>query len=203
MKSALEQITNVPEKWSVDLQGWNSTAPIFEKLISELKPKRIIEVGSWKGASALHMASLTKDTGACIYCVDTWLGGVDHLMSDLPQDHIPKLEGYPQLYYQFLHNVKESGFGDRIFPVPASSSAAAVYLKEKGIRAELIYIDGDHTTPGCLLDILLYQECLSEGGVMFGDDYGFPTVAAAVQQYLAKRPNKQGFVEDSGHWIIK
>lgn len=203
MKSALEQITDIPEKWEVDLQGWHSTDPIFKKLINEVRPKRIIEVGSWKGASALHMASLTKELQTCIYCVDTWLGGVDHLLSEKPQDHIPKKEGYPQLYYQFLHNVKESGFGERIFPIPASSCAAAIYLKQKGIKADLIYIDGDHTTHGCLLDIILYQDCLAEGGVMFGDDWAWPTVRSAVTQYLEKKPHKKGFVEDSGHWIIK
>lgn len=203
MKSALEQLTNVPEKWEVDLQGWHSTDPIFKRLIDEVRPNRIIEVGSWKGASAIHMASLTKELGTCIYCVDTWLGGVDHMLSSLQQDRIPRKEGYPHLYYQFLHNVKESGYGDRIFPIQNTSTNVARFLKAQAFQADLIYIDGDHTHEGCLLDIIMYFDLLREGGVMFGDDWSFPGVEKAVKQYLQNKPERQGFVEDSGFWIIK
>lgn len=48
--------------------------PIFRYVISQLKPKLIIEVGTWKGASAVHMAELCKEyeiDGAEIVCVDT------------------------------------------------------------------------------------------------------------------------------------
>lgn len=203
MKSALEQTTDVPSSWCADLQGWHSTDPIFARLIEEVKPKRIIEVGSWKGASAIHMAGLTKPLGTCIYCVDTWLGGVDHMLSYSPIDHIPKKEGYPQLYYQFLHNVRESGHADRIFPIPNSSPNGARYLKAKGIKADLIYIDGSHEAMDVMADIVLYRECLEEGGIMFGDDFAFPGVAQAVTQWLTQNPHRNGFVEDSGFWIIK
>ena len=44
----------------LDLQGWGSTHPVFEHVVSEYRPTSIVEVGSWKGASASHMAGLLR-----------------------------------------------------------------------------------------------------------------------------------------------
>ena len=47
-------------------------------LIHAISPRLIIEVGSWKGGSAIQMASVVRRRGwGCstkILCVDTWLG---------------------------------------------------------------------------------------------------------------------------------
>lgn len=47
--------------------------PLFQRVIDGLKPGLIIEVGAWKGASALHMAGLLKNANldAAVICVDT------------------------------------------------------------------------------------------------------------------------------------
>src|SRR4051812_27015324 len=39
-----------------DLHGWGGQSAVFRKLIFELRPRLIIEVGTWKGASAVEMA---------------------------------------------------------------------------------------------------------------------------------------------------
>ena len=49
------------EEKNVDLQGWGSKHVIFEYLLQKIKPNLIIELGTWKGASAIHMLNL--------YCV--------------------------------------------------------------------------------------------------------------------------------------
>lgn len=41
------------------------------EFISTLRPNNIIEVGSWKGRSAIEMAKLIQSWGK-IYAVDTW-----------------------------------------------------------------------------------------------------------------------------------
>ena len=43
---------------TADIQGWASTSPVFADCIRELNPKLIIEVGTWKGCSAIHMAKI-------------------------------------------------------------------------------------------------------------------------------------------------
>ena len=44
-----------------DLQGWNSIHPLFEDLLRQVKPTVLVEVGSWKGASVIHMAKTALD----------------------------------------------------------------------------------------------------------------------------------------------
>jgi hypothetical protein len=53
-----EDVYDLAAPLTLDLQGWASTHPIFEKTIETLRPELIVEVGTWKGASAVHMAKL-------------------------------------------------------------------------------------------------------------------------------------------------
>ena len=46
-----------------DAHGWGGQSPAFRELITQLKPRLILEVGTWKGASALEMAAALRDAG--------------------------------------------------------------------------------------------------------------------------------------------
>lgn len=165
-----------------DLQGWNSTDPVFAKLIIEVNPKVIVEVGSWKGMSALHMASLSK---AEIYCVDTWLGGVDHFVNqDRPENDLRRdTWGYPKLYHQFIYNVATSLHSARIHPIAQTSLNGARLLGRAGIKADLINIDASHVYQDVYADLEHYAALLSDTGLMFGDDWNFPGVRLAVTRF--------------------
>ncbi len=168
-----------------DLQGWNSIHPIFGELIAKHNPQTIIEVGTWKGASALHMADIIQATArhTHIYCVDTWLGAVEFWTSlaDTPERALQLHHGYPQIYYQFLSNVIHTGHQSRITPVPNTSITGAKILKHMGIQAEMIYIDASHEFEDVKADIAAYLPLLKPGGVMFGDDWShFKSVQDAV-----------------------
>lgn len=194
-----------PDGLEVDLQGWHSEDKFFGKIIALAEPNVIVEVGTWKGASALHMAKLTDDelTHSRIYCVDTWLGGVDHMAhEEEPPNGLMRFHGYPQLFFQFLHNVKESGFADRIFPIVNSSLNGAKYLQLQNISADLIYVDGDHTYDGCYNDIVAFWNLLNPGGYMFGDDFSFPSVQHAVSRFAYERQTDME-VEGGNFWYFK
>lgn len=44
-----------------DPAGWGSDSPAFKTLIEQIKPAFIIEVGTWKGGSAIQMANRLKE----------------------------------------------------------------------------------------------------------------------------------------------
>ena len=145
------------EEYASDLQGWNSEHPIFEEVIRSRRPRRILEVGTWKGASAIHMARLCRRHAiSCeeIVCVDTWPGDANTILvpdSDGGQgrpsffeDGLRRRFGYPQLYYVFLRNVVDAGVQDLITPLPLSSDAAFFTLHQLGYTADFIYIDASH-----------------------------------------------------------
>lgn len=60
----------------------------------------IVEVGTWKGQSAINMANILKknDIKGKIYCIDTFLGTWDLQEKECKN-------GYSQVYYMFLNNV--------------------------------------------------------------------------------------------------
>jgi predicted O-methyltransferase YrrM len=168
---------------SDDMQGWTSNSRSFELAIKEVKPKFIIEVGSWKGASAVHMAGLAPE--AHILCIDTWLGSPEMVsLNNNLYDHFRRLHGWPQLYFTFISNVIRHVGRERICPLPMPSTVAAPLLKKMNIQADMIYIDGSHEYLDVARDVDDYWPLLRKGGVMLLDDYGFPGVKKAIDERL-------------------
>lgn len=185
-----------------DLQGWHSTDPFFAKIIEQVDPEVIVEVGTWKGASAIHMARLTETVGTKIYCCDTWLGGIDHLLhEDTPPNGLSRKHGYPQIYYTFLKNVTDSGYSNRIFPVVQTSVNAARVLSRQGVIADLVYVDGSHEINDVYADLCAYWPLVRSGGVMFGDDLGFPGVCLDANRFAIER-GLQLKVESNNFWVL-
>lgn len=171
-----------------DVQGWGSDDPVFRALIAELRPNLIVEVGSWKGASAIHMAGLCREFGLTtrIVCVDTWLGSSEHVLGRRPgwRSSLRPRNGYPQLYFTFLANVVRAGHADRIVPFANTSDTAAAVLAEKGLRPELIYIDAAHDEAAVWRDLSNYWPLLAPGGVLLGDDFAnYPGVRRAAMRF--------------------
>ena len=139
-----------------DLQGWSYDDELFEEIILKVQPQVIIEVGTWKGASAAHMGRLVKKHSlACkIVCVDTWLGSPEHfLVSEEFADRRESLRmknGYPQLYYTFLANMMRQSLQDIVIPLPMTSMNGAIILKAINVIADFIYLDAAHDYASCL-----------------------------------------------------
>jgi hypothetical protein len=165
------------EEHPEDLQGWASTDPIFEDAIRAVRPDLIIEVGSWKGASAIHMADLCRAMalGTKILCVDTWLGSPEHLLPPPDRDHwrtsLKIKHGFPQLYFTFLANVVRHGHTERILPLPLPSESAAEVLGQLGVEGDIIYIDAAHEYAPARRDYEAFWPLVSDRGAMIGDDY--------------------------------
>jgi len=156
--------------------------------VSKLRPRLIIEVGSWKGRSAINMATACKSLGleTEIVCVDTWLGppGIYTRKNDPFYASLGHKFGYPQLYYTFLTNVVRARHQDMITPLPLRSALAAEVLREMRVKAPLIYIDAAHDYDSVLCDLRSYWNLLTDDGVLFGDDYvGWPGVTKAANEF--------------------
>lgn len=189
-----------------DIQGWNFTHPIFRKLIDEIRPSAICEVGTWKGASALHMVDCLTAAGLMnteICCVDTWLGSfMESEINESWETDLKRVNGYPSLYYTFLKNVFSKNAHTFITPVPSISSLAAKFFAKNGVKFDLIYIDASHEYEDVISDIRSYWPLLSDKGVMFGDDYVFwDGVNAAVREMAAQF--RIGLEIQNEKWIMR
>ncbi len=132
-----------PGPYPSDFQGWASDDPLFRILFEKLRPRRIAEVGTWKGASALYMAHLARELAIdCeIVCIDTWLGSVEHWFERERPHYFKSLNlrhGYPTLYFTFLANVvprtgfePASPFG-ALAPQASASASSATWAFGEG-----------------------------------------------------------------------
>ncbi len=211
-----------------DLQGWGGHKEFLGKMIEISRPTRIIEVGSWKGKSAIAMAEAclhlhrfeTQESRRSPYqlgeivCVDTWLGATEFVgrPNDDPKRGLRKDFGYPSIYYQFMANVFRARQHDMITPFPQTSVNAARFLKKYNIKADLIYIDGSHEYDDVKQDLEMYYELLNENGLIFGDDYCeyWGGVIKAVNEFAGKNSlylqtrrykNEQGDAP-SDYWVL-
>ncbi len=180
--------------YALDLQGWNQDDPAFAAVIAHVRPRLIVEIGSWKGASAAHMARLCQQQGLAtrIICIDTWLGSVEFLRwrAKRPDYYaaLGHVQGWPMLYFQFLANMAKSGLADMITPFPMDSANAMRWLKELGLAADMIYLDGSHEQDDVARDLEHAYAILRPGGVLLGDDYvNWPGVTAAADGFARRK----------------
>lgn len=203
-KSIYDNLNLLP----IDLHGWNGTNPIFRELIEKIKPTTIIEVGTWKGQSAITMGRIVKEfnLNTTIHCVDTWLGAVEFWtnLNDTKERDLKMFNGYPQIYYQFLSNVVHNNLSNIILPFPNTSENGYRYFKYNKVSAQLIYIDASHEEDDVYKDLNLYYELLENDGIIFGDDYqsGWPGVINSVNKF-SKEKNINLEIKDNNFWILK
>lgn len=195
---------------SLDLSGWFEEDQFVQDLIDNYKPKTIIEVGTWKGKSAIYMAECLKKLSiqSRIFCVDTWTGAAEFWTwaSRTSERDLLFKHGMPQVYYQFLSNVVHTSNQEIIYPLPVPSSTGYEIFNYYKIKADLIYIDASHEHTDVLRDITNYSQLLNDSGIIFGDDYNnlsFPGVKRAVEDFLKNNANwKLTLSEKERYWLL-
>jgi hypothetical protein len=191
-----------------DFSGWNGNKLIFKELIEKIRPTTIIEVGTWKGQSAITMGKSVKECGlnTTIHCVDTWLGAIEFWTSgkNTSERNLLTVNGYPQVYYQFISNIVHNNLQDIILPFPNTSENGYRYFKYNNIKAQMIYIDASHEEDDVYKDLNNYYELLENNGIMFGDDYqkDWPGVINSVNRFVQEK-NTQLEIIDNNFWVIK
>ena len=189
-----------------DLRGWGSQSVAFDELLARLKPARIIEVGTWKGGSAIHMAKVAHKLGICpeIICVDTWLGAVEFWTDQKDPDRYLALKcrnGYPSVYYQFVANVIHQECEDLITPFPQTATIAALWFRRYGVQAGLIYIDGSHEEDDVYADLVSYWDLVLPGGILAGDDWAWDGVRLAASRFAREQGLKITHLADK--WYLE
>jgi predicted O-methyltransferase YrrM len=178
--------------YALDLHGGREMI-VLTQVIEQLRPRLVIEVGSWKGAIAVRIAELLRQQGqdSAVLCIDTWLGSLEHWDGSVAGwDIRPLLKyGYPMLYHQFLANVLHKGCEDMIVPIPNTSANAARWLGRRGVSADVVYIDASHEEDDVYVDLCQYWSLLRPGGAMCGDDWDayWYGVICAVSRFAKER----------------
>lgn len=187
----LDPYTALPSHQSADgLVGWYSDHPIFRKVISERRPRRIAEVGTLFGASAIHCAKLLHEyqVDGEITCIDTFLGSSESFF-EFRADRARRLAaGRLSFIDEFLGNVKAAGVTRYINPFPQTSTCAARSFKQLGVKFDMVYLDASHDYVDVLADLREWWPLVADGGILLGDDFEDPwfDVIWAVKQFAAE-----------------
>lgn len=174
-----------------DPHGWFINEFALDKILKENDIKTVVEIGPWAGAATRFFGYRVGPEGR-VFAIDTWKGSTNNTtqMKDRRLPHLMQL---------FLSNVVQAGLTDVIVPVPLTSDDAAKLLN---VKADLIYLDGDHSEEQVYRDIMNWYPHLSEGGILCGNDWNCKTVEAGANR-AARELGKQIKVDTHGiFWSI-
>lgn len=145
---------------------------IWDNLIPQINPSRILEIGSYEGASSCYLIErLAINKNIEIHCVDSWEGGIEHQPGAMSSASMPDVEK------RFHHNVKiaveKVNNRAEVVAHKGLSHLCLVELLASGKAGyfDFIYVDGSHQAPDVLIDAVLSFQLLKVGGYIAFDDY--------------------------------
>jgi hypothetical protein len=119
--------------------------------------------------------------------VDPYLANYD--VNDIFSNDVQRLfnEKDPQRAMNRLFNIVSSNlqkFDGRAKLLREKSWDAAKQFEDNSL--DLVYIDGDHTYQGVVRDLAAWFPKVRKGGMICGDDIGWPGVKRAVDEFFLK-----------------
>lgn len=126
----------------------------------------IIQIGAWHGKSSRAISDNMRESSKLID-VDSYNGS-----SGEPDQHATAKEREGDHCYQwYLDNQFEHIMQGKVIPLRMLSHNAAHTLAHRGVKADMIFIDGDHSAGGIKTDVEAWLPLLKDGGLLCGHDY--------------------------------
>lgn len=182
--------TAVPYRFSSDWFSHNIVG--LNAIFEYLKPKRILEIGSFEGRSTVFFAekALAYQSEVEIVCVDTWEGSAEH----------EGVWNMGQVEQNFVHNIElatQHHPTATICKKQGHSHAKMIELLSQGHEGyfDYVYVDGSHEAPDVLFDALLAHRLVRVGGVISFDDYLWsPDASGEERHYMLVKPAVDHYV---------
>lgn len=154
-----------------DIQGW-----MFEEELNYLNNiarhmGSIVEIGTWRGRSALALAS---SCNGILHCVDTWLGNA------YDSGQIAEAAAH-DIKQEFIDNMKQYDLIDKIRVYQMTSAEASKLFKNKSI--DMLFVDGNHEYEFVKLDFDSWYPKIKK--VIIGHDWTGDQVQKAVNEFIS------------------
>lgn len=142
---------------------------VWTSLLARTKPSKILEIGSYEGASACFLVEfLGASPLGELHCIDTWVGGEEHTAANIDMAAVER---------RFHANIAIAR-GRVANPVevvvhkgPSDAELARLLAEGKRGYFDFVYVDGSHQAPDVLSDAVLAFKLMTIGGVIAFDDY--------------------------------
>jgi len=132
---------------------------------------RVLEIGSWAGASAITFGSALQELGISdgeIVCVDPWEKYFADEDTSLHYRSMNAATVTGEIQNLFHHNVKACGLEGMMHIRKAYSREALPEMENDSF--DLVYIDGSHKKNEVLYDLQQAKRLVKSGGLICGDD---------------------------------
>jgi predicted O-methyltransferase YrrM len=166
---------------------------------SDRREIRVLEIGSWAGASAITWAMAIQKLGrkGKVTCVDLWRPYFD---LDVDQEfHYREMNEAAKgnkIFNLFLHNIRAanvSGMVDYVI-----GNARDVLPKLPPDKFDIIYIDGSHVYEDVCFDIRNAKRLIRNGGIICGDDLELERRNVPDAEHKATLDSRKDFVYSPG-----
>lgn len=139
----------------------------------------ILEIGSFEGRSTTwFIDNVLKNENSSITCIDSWMNFYQNTNSANTYDIDTKTKTgidfvRDNIKGTFLHNISETNQQHKVNVIHGYSQEELPKLISESKEYDIIFIDGNHTTPFVLSDAVFSWHLLSDGGIMIFDDYAW------------------------------
>lgn len=133
---------------------------IISKFGSE-SPLTIVEIGAYEGQTTFYLADeyLSKRPGSKLHVIDPFTGSEEH-----------SREQVADLFKRFSYNLICCDHPKLIDVRKMMSHQGLIGLYNEGVKADIIYVDGDHTSGSVMCDLTLSWLILKPRGIILCDD---------------------------------
>lgn len=146
-----------------------------------------VEVGVWRGDNARRVMRAAPPKTR-IVLVDPWVPATSPDYIAYATKDALATEAQMHRYYKEAMGKLEP-WRKRARVLRMTSVDAAAKLAAEGFKADLVFIDSEHTYPACMADIQAWSPLVVDGGWIGGHDYGKPRfegVTRAVDEMFGK-----------------
>jgi hypothetical protein len=158
---------------------------VVQRLAQKVGARRIAEIGVAYGYHADELLRSLPNTS--YYGIDPYLAGYDAkdpFVSDVAEifSEMDPQRAMDRLYAAVDNNINQ--FAGRGHLLRALSIEGAKNFPDGFF--DLIFIDGDHTYDAVVVDLAAWWPRLRGGGIFCGDDYVWPEVSRAVDEFVER-----------------
>jgi MMP 1-O-methyltransferase len=184
------------------LDGWltdQEALGLYRMAVSAGRDAVIVEIGSWQGKSTYCLASGLRS--GKVYAIDPFSGeaGEDQ---DSRKEYEEKKAG-KNLAEIFRGNMNGLGVWQKIEMMQGFSQQ----FNKSFRQINALFIDGDHSIPGCTNDFNLYADKILHGGFLAFHDYypDRPTLGPTyvIQNLVIPDPRFHFYKQYDSLWIAR
>ena len=162
-------------KSNKDFRRVNSNISLDEgiqlyKIIKQYKPKNLLEIGFAVGISTLFMLCALENNTELI-TVDPYQKIQWDKFGLINVDNILKEQNLPKTIHKFIEDYSNN------------------FFKNTNKSFDLVFIDGDHSYEGTMIDLIGANKVLKKNGLMIIDDVIFNDVKNALNNFLKNNNN--------------